>query len=144
MITIDDISYDSRVSAKVAGLPVVFVIDNQCVFDMAATKYGSELFMKNNGIFDVSDEYPDFDGITVKIIIDEENFEILQASEYLGSILLTQNKALCLWDYPYGQYVQSPKDTFDGEKFIIAGENMDTLPPYPNEAPYTSSEFFML
>lgn len=144
MINIQDITMDTRVSAKIQGLPLVFVIDGQCVYDLAATKYGTELFMKNNGILDVSSEYPDYDGITVKIIIDENNFEILQVSEYLGSVLLTTDKAICLWDYPYGVYVESPHATFNGEEFIITDRNVTSLPAYPFDIPFTSSEFFML
>ena len=144
MITINDITWDPRVSAKIQGLPLVFVIDGQCVYDLPATKYGTELFMKNNGIVDISADYPDYDGITVKIIIDENNFEILQTSEYLGSILLTTDKAICLWDYPYGVYVESPHATFDGEEFTITDQSMENLTPYPFEVPNTSSEFFLL
>jgi hypothetical protein len=146
MITIEDVTFDPRQTDKVQGLPLVFVIDEQCVYDFPATKYGSELFMKNNGIVDISSDYPDYDGITVKIIIDENNFEILQTSEYLGSILLTVDKAICLWDYPYGAYVYSPDAAnFDGDKFIIHGRDMETLDPYPSgPPPSTSSEFFLL
>lgn len=145
MITIEEITWDPRVPTKIQGLPLVFVIDGQCVYDFPATRYGSELFMKNNGIIDISDDYPDYDGITVKIVMDENNFEILQTSEYLGSILLTVNKAICIWDYPYASYVFSPETRFDGEKFIIPGIDMDTLDP-DLDAPWptTSSEFFLL
>ena len=144
MITINDITWDPRESDKIQGLPLVFVIDGQCVYDFPATKYGSELFMQNNGIVDISADYLDYDGITVKIIIDENNFEILQTSEYLGSILLTTDKAICLWDYPYGVYVESPHATFDGEQFTITNQSMENLTPYPFEVPNTSSEFFLL
>ena len=142
MITIDDIHFNPMNPKDLNGLPLVFVIDGRCVYDLYANKYGTELLMKNTSIIDVSDEYPDYDGITVKIIIDEQNFEILQTSEYVGSILLTENKAICLWDYPYGQYVQAPYATFDGEKFNIENEDMNALEPYPNIVPFTSSTFF--
>jgi hypothetical protein len=146
MITIDDIAYSfDETKSEIEnppGLPLVFVIDGECLYDFFSNKYGAELFMKNNGIVDVSSEYPDYEGITVKIIIDENNFEIFQTSEYLGSILLTTSKALCLWDYPYGIYVQSPYATFDGEKFTLLNQDMNNLQPYPHEPPTTSFKFF--
>jgi hypothetical protein len=142
MITIEDLTYDPRISTSVGGMPLVFVIDGQCVYDFPSNRYGSELFFKNKGIVDISDEYPDNDGITVKIIIDEENFEVLKASEYLGSILLSPHLVLCLFDYPFGAYVSSPNATFDGIKFTITDRDMDTLDPHPYEPPFTSSTFF--
>jgi hypothetical protein len=143
MITTDDIHFNVENSKDIPGLAIVFVIDGQCVYDLFANKYGTELLMKNNGIIDLSNEYPDHDGITVKIIMDEQNFEILQTSEYVGSILLTPHKAICPWDYPYGIYVQSPYATFDGKSFNIEGKDMNSLEPYLPERPYTSSEFFL-
>ena len=144
MITIEDITYEPYKIGSTNGLPLVFVIDGQCVYDFPATEYGTQLFMKNNGIIDISNEYPDYEGSSLKIIIDNDNFEILQTSEYLGSILLTVDKALCLWDYPYGSYVSSPDATFNGEEFYITNRDMSMLQPYPYEIPRTSSDFFMV
>jgi hypothetical protein len=142
MITIDDIHFNPMNPKDINGLPLVFVIDGRCVYDLYANKYGTTLLMKNKEIVDVSSEYLDHDGITVKIVMDEQNFEILQTSEYVGSMLLTVNKAICLWDYPYGQYVQSPYATFDGEKFNIENQDMNAIEPYPHTTPFTSSTFF--
>ena len=142
MITIEDLTYDPRIPTSVVGMPLVFVIDGQCVYDFPSNKYGSELLFNNEGILDVSGEYPDNDGVTVKIIIDEENFEVLKTSEYLGSILLTPHSVFCLFDYPFGAYVISPNATFDGTQFTILDRDMDTLDPHPYEPPFTSSTFF--
>ena len=139
MITLEDILY----SENEKGLPLVFVINNECVFDYPFNKYGTDLMLKNKGILDISSEYPEHEGITLKIE-KEYDFEIFQTSEYFGSILLSDPTVLCLWDYPYGQYVMSPHAQFDGENFIITDQDMDSLIPYPHEVPYTSSEFFML
>jgi hypothetical protein len=116
MITIADITYSSIHDEN--GLALVLVIDGQCLYDFPATVYGVELFTQNKGIEDVSSEYPDYDGITVKII-KEEGFEILQVAEYIGSILLSDHQVVDLNLYPGGEYVFSPNATFDGEKFII-------------------------
>ena len=111
------------------GLPLVFVIDGQCVFDYAFNKSATELFLTYKTISDVSSEYPDHDGITLKIE-KESGFEIFQTSEYLGSILLSDPMVVCLRDYPYGRYVVSPDATFDGEKFTITDRDMTELSPW--------------
>lgn len=118
MITITDITYDPREISKTKGLALVFVIDSQCLYDFPATDYGVELFTQNKGIEDISSEYLDYDGITLKII-KEEGFEVLQVAEYIGAILLSDHQVLDLNAYPGGQNVFSPSATFDGEKFII-------------------------
>ena len=144
MITIEDLTYNPEVSTSVVGMPLVFVIEGQCVYDFPSTKYGSELFFKKKSIVDISEKYPDYDGITVRIIMDGGKFEELQTSEYLGSILLTPHLVLCLYDYPFGAYVISPHATFDGAQFTITDRDMDTLDPSPYEPPFTSSTFFDL
>jgi hypothetical protein len=144
MITIEDLTYNPEVPTSVVGMPLVFVIEGQCVYDFPSTRYGSELFFHNKGIVDISNEYPAYDGITVKIIMDEENFEVLQTSEYLGSILLTPHSVFCLYDYPFGAYVISPDATFDGTRFTITDRDMDGLSPNPYEPPFTSATFFNL
>ena len=144
MITIEDLTYNPEVSTSVVGMPLVFVIEGQCVYDFPSTKYGSELFFKKKSIVDISEKYPDYDGITVRIIMDGGKFEELQTSEYLGSILLTPHLVLCLYDYPFGAYVISPHATFDGTQFTITDRDMDTLDPNPYEPPFTSSTFFDL
>lgn len=142
MITIEDITYDPRIPTSVPGMPLVFVIDGQCVYDFPSNRYGSELFFNNNEIVDISDGDSKNDEITVKIIIDENNFETLKVSEYFGSILLSPHSVFCLYDYPFGAYVVSPNATFDGEQFTITDIDMNTLIPYPYEPPFTSSTFF--
>jgi hypothetical protein len=74
MITIEDITYDPRIPTSVPGMPLVFVIDGQCVYDFPSNRYGSELFFNNNEIVDISDADSNNDEITVKIIIDENRF----------------------------------------------------------------------
>jgi len=144
MITIEDLTYDPGVSTSVVGMPLVFVIEGQCVYDFSSTRYGSEVFFKKKNIVDISEKYPDYDGITVRIIMDGGKFEELQTSEYLGSILLTPHLVLCLYDYPFGAHVISPHATFDGTQFTITDKDMDTLDPSPYEPPFTSSTFFDL
>jgi hypothetical protein len=116
MITMADITYSSIHDEN--GLALVLVIDGQCLYDFPSTAYGAELFTKNKGIEDISSEYPDYDGMTLKII-KEDGFEILQVAEYIGSIMISSPQVLDLNLYPNGEYVVSPNATFDGEKFNI-------------------------
>ena len=55
MITIEDLTYNPEVSTSVVGMPLVFVIEGQCVYDFPSTKYGSELFFKKKSIVDISE-----------------------------------------------------------------------------------------
>ena len=118
MITDDDIQYvPSR--DKLAGAPLVFVIDGDCLYNFNATLDGINLFTKNKSITDISSDYPEHNGSTLQIIKENDEIEIYQTNEYFGSILLSNPTVLDLRDYPYGHHVMPPDASFDGEKFII-------------------------
>jgi hypothetical protein len=129
MITQDDLAY---VYARdyPNGRFLVFVIDQECLYDTVVNPYGVELFTGNKEITDVSNEYPDHDGITVKIIKNDDSFEIFQTSEYFGSILLSDHTVVDASEYPYGWMVVSPNAKFDGEKFLIKDANIKDLSPW--------------
>ena len=104
---------------KLAGAPLVFVIDGECLYGFNATLAGIDIFTKNKGITDISSDYPEHDGSTLQIIKEDDELEIYQTNEYFGSILLSNPIVLDLRDYPYGHHVIVPDASFDGEKFII-------------------------
>lgn len=141
MITEADISYVFE-RDSLQGAPLVFVIDTECVYDFVVNSYGVDLFTNNKGISDISNEYPDHDGITVKIIKENDDFEIFQTSEYFGSILLSNYIAVSAVDYPYGHHVLSPNAKFDGERFIIKNASVASLYPWhpknPNSPHYVA------
>jgi hypothetical protein len=118
MITDNDIKYVYD-PESLRGAPLTFVIDGNCLYDFTVSEYGFDLFTKNKGISDISIEYPEHDGTTVKIIKENDEIEIYQTNEYFGSILLSGPTVVNLLDYPYGHHVTSPDASFDGEKFII-------------------------
>jgi len=137
MLTDKKIEYvagnDNVLGAK--GIPLVWVIDGDCLFDLPVWKDYAELFTSSDEVLDVSDEYPDHDGITVRFIKNGEAVEELQTSEYFGSILLSDPLVLDLGDYPYGRYVQSPHAQFDGEKFIITNRDVSEYPAWHPKNP---------
>ena len=112
------------------GIPLVWIIDGQCLYDLGTKTEYVSVFTESDEVLDVSDEYPDYDGVTVRFIKNGEAVEDFQTSEYFGTILLSEPQVLSLFDYPYGHFVQSPNAEFDGEKFIITDRNILHLPEW--------------
>jgi len=127
MITDNDIVFNF---SGTPGVPLVWVIEQQCLYDLALTQEHSLIFLHYEECIDISEEYPDHDGITVRFIKNGETLEELQTTEYFGSILLSNPTVLNLRDYPYGRYVESPHAIFDGEKFIITNRDVTGFSPY--------------
>jgi hypothetical protein len=80
--------------------------------------------MSSDEVIDISADYPEHDGITLRFVKDGQEVESFQTTEYFGSILLSDPLVVKLGDYPYGRYVISPDAKFDGEKFIITNRNI--------------------
>jgi len=120
------------------GVPLVWVIDGECLYDIPTWEVYKEMFMTSDSVIDISQTYPDHDGITVRFIKNNLVVNELQTSEYFGSILLSNPLVLDLTQYPYGRYVQSPNATFDGEKFIITNREMSELLPWHPTHPRAS------
>lgn len=120
----------TRGNDGIDGVPLVWVIDGQCVYDIPTWEIYKDMFMLSDVVIDVSQSYPNHDGITIRFIKDGSMINELQTSEYFGSILLSNPVILNLHDYPYGRYVQSPNATFDGEKFIITNRDMTEMLPW--------------
>jgi hypothetical protein len=112
------------------GVPLVWVIDGECLYDIPTTEAYRQMFIDSDVVLDISNLYPDYDGITVRFIKDGSVVNELQTTEYFGSILLSSPQVLNLLDYPYGMYVTSPNAIFDGKKFIIKNQEMSSLMPW--------------
>ena len=115
------------------GVPLVWVIEQDCLYDLPLSQEHASIFLDYEECIDISEEYPDHDGITVRFIKNGETLEELQTTEYFGSILLSSPTVLNLRDYPYGRYVESPHARFDGEKFIITNRDITGFMPYKGE-----------
>jgi hypothetical protein len=124
------------------GIPLVWIIDGQCLYDLGTKVEYVAMFTESDEVLDVSDEYPDHDGLTIRFIKNGEVIEDYQTSEYFGSILLSEPEVLSLFDYPYGHFVVSPNASFDGEKFIITDRNITELPAWHPKNPNAPEGYF--
>ncbi len=108
--------------------PLVWVIDGDCLYDESIPGYLLPSFLNHDEVLDVTNEYPNHNGIVVRFIKNGEVLSDFICSEYFGSILLSEPQVLNLLDYPYGRYVASPHAKFDGEKFIILDQDVTDQP----------------
>jgi hypothetical protein len=126
MLTDDNIYF---VHNGINGVPLVWVIDEDCLYDLPLTIEHAQIFLNANEVLDISEEYPDHNGITVRMIKDGNILEDFQTNEYFGSILLSNPRVLKLSDYPYGLYVTSPYAKFIDNKFVLTDRDMNGLVP---------------
>jgi hypothetical protein len=113
------------------GYALAWIIDTECVYAIALNEQYATIFKECNNAVDVSSEYPEHDGITVRLMKDDTILEDFQTSEYFGSILLSNPLVVSLYDYPYGSYAESNKAIFNGNEFVLTGRDMSSLDPYP-------------
>ena len=126
----------------VKGVGLVWVIDGECLFDLPVIEEYADIFRNHDEVIDISDEYPDYDGVVVRFIKDGEVLEELKTNEYFGTILLSEPLVLRLTEWPYGRFVVSPNAKFDGEKFIITDRNVTNLPAWHPKNPNTPEGYF--
>jgi hypothetical protein len=112
------------------SIALVWVIDGQCLYDLPLHNKYAAMFLNNDEVIDVSDEYPDHTGITVRFMKNGQAIEDFQTTEYFGSILLSSPQLVDLSLYPNGRYVVSPHATFDGQRFTITNRDMTGLPEW--------------
>lgn len=130
MLTDDSINF---ISNGQRGVALVWVIDTQCLYDLPLSVEHAAIFTSYDEIVDISEEYPDHDGITVRFLKEGNVLEEFQTSEYFGSILLSNPQVLNLLDYPYGLYVVSPNALFINNEFVIIDTDMTQLEPFHRE-----------
>lgn len=123
MLTDTDITY-LRGDNNVNGVALVWVIDGDCLYDIPTYQEYADMFLSTDEVIDISSDYPDHDGLTLRFMKNGTTIDELQTSEYFGSILLSDPLVINLLDYPYGRYVISPDAKFDGEQFIITDRNV--------------------
>jgi hypothetical protein len=128
-IVVTDNDVEILVAIVPTGEPLVWVIDGDCLYDLPVKDEYVDMFLNFNTIYDVSEEYPDHNGIAVRFIKNDYWSYDFLTSEYFGSVLLSDPEILNLNDYPYGAYVRSPYAQFDGTKFIILDQDMSGLIP---------------
>jgi hypothetical protein len=129
MITEKDIEFIQG-TPTAESIALVWVIDGDCLYDLPLSRENAKMFLDHNQVLDISDDYPNHDGVTVRFMKNNEILNDFQTSEYFGSVLLSNPQVLDLAAYPYGDYVSSPYAQFDGEKFILLGRDMSDLDPW--------------
>jgi hypothetical protein len=137
MLTDSSILY-ARGNDGIDGVALVWVIGQECLYDIPVWQEYSDMFLNSQDVVDISLDYPDHEGLTIRFIKDSQTVGELQTSEYFGSILLSSPTVLNLGDYPYGRYVQSPNALFDGEKFIITDRDITGFLPWHPSHPRAS------
>ena len=115
------------------GVALVWVIDTQCLYDLPLSQEHASIFTEADEVVDISDEYPEHDGVTVRFLKDNQVLEEFQTSDYFGSILLSNPEVLVLTDYPYGLYVESPDALFVNGEFVILERDVSGLEPFHRE-----------
>jgi hypothetical protein len=126
MLTDDNINF---MHDGTNGIALAWVIGEDCLYDLPLSVEHANIFLNTNEVVDISEDYPDHNGMTVRLIKDENVLEDFQTSEYFGSILLSNPQVLKLLDYPYGLYVESPNAKFIDNKFILVDRDMNGLSP---------------
>lgn len=115
------------------GVALVWIIDGDCIYDAPIMPEYASAFLEADDVVDISENYPDHDGIVVRLLKNGETTLELMTSEYFGSLLLSEPQVVRLDQYPYGRYVISPNAKFDGEKFIITDRDVSGLPAWISE-----------
>jgi hypothetical protein len=112
------------------SIALVWVIDGQCLYDLPLHNKHAAMFLDHDEVIDISNEYPDHNGITIRFMKNGQAIEDFQTTEYFGSILLSNPQVIDLSLYPNGRYVASPNATFDGQRFTITNRDMTGLPEW--------------
>lgn len=116
------------------GVALVWVINEECVYDAPLSVEHAEIFMSADRVIDMSSQYPEYEGMVVALLQSGDVKLELMTTEYFGSILLSSPLVVRLDQYPYGKYVVSPYARFDGEKFIILNRDTTDLPAWMTES----------
>jgi hypothetical protein len=140
MLTDNHLIY-TRGNDGIDGVALCWIIDGECLYDIPTWQEYVEMFTASDEVLDISADYPDHNGITVRFIKNGQVVNELQTSEYFGSILLSNPLVVNLFDYPYGRYVVSPHAIFDGEKFTITNRDMTDFLPWSPSHPRAAENF---
>ena len=129
MITDNDLIYKSV--SGYAGYAIAWFIEEECVFAQAINKKYFDLFTSFNNALDISDQYPNHNGITVRLMKNNEILEDIQTSEFFGSILLSNPIVVDLMELPYGGYVEPYNCKLINNEFVFLNMDKSNLEPYP-------------
>lgn len=124
MINDNSITY---VNGQGVGYALAWIIDDECLYTLALNRRYANIFLLSNKIEDVSESYPNEEGITVRFYKDDNFVEDFNTSEYFGSILLSPHKVINLFGHDYGWYAKPINTKFINNKFVILDERIEDL-----------------
>ena len=102
-----------------SGEALCWVIGEDVLYDINVNIEHTQIFLNTNFVEDVSNLYPDHDGIVVRLYKDNLVLDDFATSEYFGSILLSEPTVINLSNHKNGRHVISPHAKFINYEFII-------------------------
>jgi hypothetical protein len=108
------------------GVALSWVLDNEVVYTLAVNSDIADMFL-NSDVSDVSIEYPEHNGVSVKFSMTDGQEEILQTSEYFGSILLSNPVVINLLSHKHGTVILGKGEQFLNNEFAIPNVDMSTI-----------------
>ena len=103
----------------VRGIPLGFIIDGEALYDMAIDVEKAFYFLDTTDVIDISNNYPEHNGITVRLIKNGRTLEEFQTTEYFGSILLSNPLVINLLNHAFGHHVYGNNARFENNEFIL-------------------------
>lgn len=102
-----------------SGEALCWVIEEDVLYDINVNQQHAKIFLESNSSEDVSETYPDHEGIVVRLYKDGIILDDFATSEYFGSILLSNPTVVNLSNHKNGRHVISPYAKFINYEFII-------------------------
>jgi len=132
MLTDNDLKF---IYKGIPGVPIAFIIEEDNLYDLAVSREHSKLFFEYDEVIDISDQYPDHDGIVIRFLKNNEILEELKTTEYFGSILLSNPLIVNYMCHPYGHYAESLYSKFINYEFVLINrpDVTENSPKFRNE-----------
>lgn len=90
------------------GVAIGFVIGKDLVYDLPAWKTFFDMLIEMDDVIDISEQYPEHNGLTVQFMKNNKILEKFQTTEYFGSVLLSNPLIVDLNQYENGDSVITP------------------------------------
>lgn len=109
-------TYDPNIQSEA----LAWVIDQEVVYDLPLVYEIAKIFLYHDSVEDISSQFPDHDGITVRFIKDGQTLEELQTTELFGSVLLSNPIVVNLDNHKYGAQVVAGHAKFINYEFVLS------------------------
>jgi hypothetical protein len=126
MITLEEIHFD-RFANETNHAPLAFIIGEDVLYTYPFNERGTNLCLNFTDAIDVSNDFPENEGLTIKFMKNETELETLNTSEYFGSILLSNPKVINLVNHKRGYATGEPAKFIDNEFYVLDGRSNDSL-----------------